>query len=82
MNAVRRKIPAFDDASLGILEELCDSTWLIFESRHPFRDLKQDDDLRHQLRLKLFILAESSGLEDLDALQRCALKALSRAIDY
>ena len=82
MHSPRRKILAFDDASLGILENLCDSTWHIFEARHPFRNLDQDDDLRQRLRLKLFILAESSGLENLDALQRCTLEALSRTSDY
>jgi hypothetical protein len=82
MHFSRSKIPAFDGASLGILENLCDSTWHIFEARYPFRNFDQDDDLRHQLRLKLFILAESSGLEDLDGLQRRALAALSRALDY
>jgi hypothetical protein len=82
MHATRRKIPAFDDPSLDVLEELCESTWFIFESQHPFRDFSQDNDLRHRLRLKMFILAESSGLEDLDGLQRCALAALSRAIAY
>ena len=41
-----------------------------------------DNDLRHKLRLKMFILAESSALEDLNGLQRCALAALSRAIYY
>ena len=82
MDSVRRKIPSFDDASLGILENLCDSTWHIFEARYPFRDFSQDDDLRHQLRVKMFILAESSGFENLDVLQRKALEALSRTIDY
>ena len=78
----RRKIPAFDAASLAILEHLCDSTWHIFEATHPFRDFKHDEDLKDHLRLKLFILAENSGLDDLDALQRCALEALSRTTDF
>ena len=64
------------------MEDLCDSTWLIFEARHPFRDFARDDDVRQQLRLKLFIIAESSGLENLDGLQRHALEALSQAIDF
>jgi hypothetical protein len=45
MHSARRKIAAFDTASLEVLEQLCDSTWLIFEAQHPFRDFDQDDDL-------------------------------------
>ena len=56
-----RKIP-FDPASLKVLEDLSEATWLIFESRHPFRDVASDDRLREVLRLKLFIRAENHGL--------------------
>jgi hypothetical protein len=48
------------------LETLCDSTWAIFEATHPFGDAHHDDDLKDHLRLKVFILAESFGLDDLD----------------
>jgi hypothetical protein len=77
----RRKITAFDAASLAVLESLCDSTWAIFEATHPFRDTDHDDDLRDHLRLKVFILAESFGLDDLDTLQKTVLEALSRSND-
>jgi hypothetical protein len=77
-----RKRPAFDAAALRLLEELCESTWTIIQDRYPFRDTNKDDDLRHQLRRKLFILAENSDLDDLDRLQRSVLEAFSRGIDY
>ena len=73
---------AFDAATLRLLEDLYESTWVIVEAQHPFRDTTKDNDLRHQLRRKLFILAENSDLTDLDALQRSALDAFVREIDY
>jgi len=63
-------------------EELCESTWAIVQDRHPFRDLTNESDLKHQLRRKLFILAENSYLEDLDGLQRSVLEAFARGVDY
>ena len=66
----------------ALLEELCESTWAIVQDRHPFRDLTNDSDLKHQLRRKLFILAENSDLEDLDGLQRSVLEALARGVVY
>ena len=77
----RRKISVFDAESMRILENLSDATWLIFEARHPFRDIKRDDNLRQSLRLKLFIQAENSGLENLDAIQQFVLEAMSRESD-
>lgn len=72
-----RKIP-FDPASLKVLEDLSEATWLIFESRHPFRDVASDDRLREVLRLKLFIRAENHGLANLDEIQREVLETMSR----
>jgi hypothetical protein len=82
MRSLRSKIPAFDATSLRVLEDLCESTWNIVQARHPFRDRDQDNELRRQLRLKVFILAENSGLDDLDALQRSALEAFSQRLNY
>ena len=73
---------AFNASTLRLLEELCDSTWAIVQDRHPFRDPNKDNELRHQLRRKLFILAENSDLEDLDGLQRSVLEAFARGVDY
>ena len=42
----------------------------------------KDNELRHQLQRKLFILAENSDLEDLDGLQRSVLEAFARGVDY
>jgi hypothetical protein len=78
----RPKRRAFDASTLRLLEELCDSTWTIVQDRHPFRDTNKDNELRHQLRRKLFILAENSDLEDLDDLQRSVLEAFARGVDY
>lgn len=78
----RPKRRAFDASTLRLLEELCESTWAIVQDRHPFRDLTNDSDLKHQLRRKLFILAENSDLEDLDGLQRSVLEAFARGVDY
>jgi len=74
------KRQAFDAATLRMLEDLCESTWVILEAQRPFRDTAKDNDLRHQLRRKIFILAENSDLTDLNALQRSALVSLA-AID-
>ena len=76
------KRAAFDAATLKLLEEIYKSTWVIVEAQHPFRDTTKDNDLRHQLRRKLFILAENSDLTDLDALQKSALDSFVREIDY
>ena len=73
---------AFDAAALQLLEDLCELTWAIVEAQHPFRDTTKDDDLRNQLRRKIFILAENSDLTDLDQLQQSALEAFSRGSDY
>jgi len=80
--STRPKRRAFDASTLRLLEELCDSTWGIVQDRHPFRDTNKDNELRHQLRRKLFILAENSDLEDLDDLQRSVLEAFARGVDY
>jgi hypothetical protein len=81
MSVGRRRIPAFDAESLKILETLSDSTWSIFELRHPFRDTTKDDVLRRMLRLKLFIHAENCGLEDLDDAQTVVLQSMSRELE-
>jgi hypothetical protein len=74
------KVIAFDEQSLRLLETLCDSTWHIFETRHPVRSFENDEELKRQLKVKLIILAEKSGFTDLDGLQRTALEAMSRLI--
>ena len=51
-----------------------DSTWAIFEARYP---LERDEHLQEELRRKLFLLAESRGLTDLDQIQTSALQAIS-----
>ena len=81
MASSRPKRRAFDASTLRLLEELCESTWAIVQDRHPFRDLTNDFDLKHQLRRKLFILAENSDLEDLDGLQRSVLEAFARGVE-
>jgi hypothetical protein len=81
MRSTPGKIGSFDAASLALIDDLCDSTWRIFELRHPFRDLSKDDDVKRDVRLKIFILAENRGLANPDDLQRSALEALSRKID-
>jgi len=73
---------ATPSATMRRKEELCESTWAIVQDRHPFRDLTNESDLKHQLRRKLFILAENSYLEDLDGLQRSVLEAFARGVDY
>lgn len=69
---------AFDPAALRTLEELFDSTWIIVEARHPFRDLGKDEELRSELRRALILAAENLGVEDLDRLQQAALDTVSR----
>ena len=76
----RRAFNASNSAALG--GTLCNSTWAIVQDRHPFRDPNKDNELRHQLRRKLFILAENSDLEDLDGLQRSVLEDFARGVDY
>jgi len=76
------KKASFDAESLRVLEELCEATWAIVVARHPFRDLKQDPELQEDLRRRLFILAENFGLNDLDHIQRSALRTISKAIGY
>src|SRR6476646_1708554 len=81
-------VPLADQKDGLSMRQLCgcwkelESTWAIVQDRHPFRDLTKDNDLRHQLRKKLFILAENSDLEDLDGLQRSVLEAFARGVDY
>ena len=75
------KRQAFDAATLRMLEDLYESTWVILEAQRPFRDTAKDNDLRHQLRRKIFIVAENSDPIDLDALQRSVLESFARAID-
>ncbi len=68
----------FDAAALRTLEEIFDSTWAIVQARHPFRDLAKDNELREQVRRKLFLVAETAGRDDLDALQQAVLESASR----
>jgi hypothetical protein len=58
---------------------LCDSTWHIIETRHPVRNFKNDEELKHQLRVKLIILAEVR-LHRLGWFAAPALEAMSRLI--
>ena len=78
----RPKRRAFDASTLRLLEELCEFTWAIVQDRYPFRDGRKDNELRHRLRRRLFILAENSDLENLDGLQRSVLEAFERGVDY
>jgi hypothetical protein len=80
--STRPKRRTFDGSTLRLLEELCDSMWAIVQDRHPFRDPNKDNELKRQLRKKLFILAENSDLQDLDGLQRSVLEAFARGVDY
>jgi len=77
----RRKIPVFDAESLKVLETLSESTWSIFEARHPFRDAAKDDALRQQLRLRLFIHVENCGFDNLDDAQTLVLQSMAREAD-
>ena len=76
------KRAAFDAATLKLLEEIYELTWVIVEAQHPSRDTTKDNDLRLQLRRKLFYLAGNCDLTDLDALQKSALDSFVREIDY
>jgi hypothetical protein len=76
------KKASFDADALRMLEQLFEVTWAIVEARHPFRDLERDSGLQTDLRRRLFVLAENSGLKDLDQIQRSALHGISRTIGH
>ena len=82
MASSRPKRRAFDASTLRLLEELCEFYVGDYARSTSISGSNKDNELRHQLRRKLFILAENSDLEDLDGLQRSVLEAFARGVDY
>jgi hypothetical protein len=60
------KIQSFDANSLALIEDLCNSTWDIFELRYPFRDLNKAQRIRrHWQNTKTPVAAAPTPLSGL-----------------
>ncbi|MGH6736136.1 MAG: hypothetical protein ACRECX_08660 [Methyloceanibacter sp.] len=68
------QIPRLDRYDPRMLEAF-ESSWVVIQSRDPFRDFERDTELKTVLRLKLMALA-ADGVTDPDELQEWALEGL------
>ncbi len=70
-------INPYDPKTLDALGEAFDATWVVLQSRDPFRDFERAYELRTALSQKLVALA-ADGVTDPIELREWALEGLPR----
>lgn len=65
----------YDAKTLAALDQALDATWLVLQTRDPFRDFERDYELRAALSQKLDALA-ADGVTDPAELREWALESL------
>jgi hypothetical protein len=65
----------FDSESLNVLDRAFEITWSDFKAHPPFRNAREEHELKTALRKKLIEIA-SSGVDDPKKLRRKVLKAM------
>ena len=73
MGSKNPPINFYDPALLATVEQAFDSTWVVLQARHPFRDFERDWELKTALGQELFTLA-TEGVTDPIELREWALE--------
>ena len=74
MGSKNPPINLYDPAMLATVEQAFDSTWVVLQTRYPFRDFERDSELKTALGHKLFTLA-TEGVTDPIELREWALES-------
>jgi hypothetical protein len=75
MGSRNPRIDLYDPKTLEALGQAFDATWVVLQTRDPFRDFERDLDLKTALSLKLTALA-ADGVTDAVELREWALESL------
>jgi hypothetical protein len=75
MGSRNPRIDLYDPKMLEALGQAFDATWVVLQTRDPFRDFERDLDLKSTLSLKLTALA-ADGVTDPVELREWALESL------
>jgi len=75
MGSRNPRIDFYDPKKLEALGRAFDATWVVLQTRDPFRDFERDLDLQTALSLKLTALA-ADGVTDAVELREWALESL------
>jgi hypothetical protein len=73
MGSKNPPINLYDPAMLVTVEQAFDSTWVVLQTRYPFRDFERDSELTTALSQKLLTLA-AEGVTDPIELREWALE--------
>ena len=74
MGSKNPPINLYDPAMLATVEQAFDSTWVVLQTRYPFRDFERDSELKTALSQKLLTLA-AEGVTDPVELREWALES-------
>jgi hypothetical protein len=75
MGSRNPRLDLYDPKTLKALGQAFDATWVVLQTRDPFRDFERDLDLKTALSLKLTALA-ADGVTDAVELREWALESL------
>ena len=75
MGSRNPRIDLYDPKMLEALGQAFDATWVVLQTRDPFRDFERDLDFKSTLSLKLTALA-ADGVTDPVELREWALESL------
>jgi hypothetical protein len=75
MGSRNPRLDPYDPKMLEALGQAFESTWVVLQSRDPFRDFERDTELKTALNLKLMTLA-ADGVTDPGELREWALEGL------
>ena len=74
MGSKNPPVNLYDPAMLATVEQAFDSTWVVLQTRYPFRDFERDSELKTALSQKLLTLA-AEGVTDPIELREWALES-------
>jgi hypothetical protein len=74
MGSKNPPVNLYDPAMLATVEQAFDSTWVVLQTRYPFRDFERDSELKTALSQKLLTLA-AEGVTDPVELREWALES-------
>ena len=74
MGSKNPPVNLYDPAMLATVEQAFNSTWVVLQTRYPFRDFKRDSELKTALSQKLLTLA-AEGVTDPVELREWALES-------
>ena len=74
MGSKNPPVNLYDPAMLATVEQAFNSTWVVLQTRYPFRDFERDSELKTALSQKLLTLA-AEGVTDPVELREWALES-------